>query len=53
MNKLINTATSLYHSVIEWIVRHITVVYFIEITLIGVLCLYGLASKNGFRASGY
>ncbi len=53
MNKLINTNTSLYYSVIEWIVSNITVVYFIEIALIGVLCLYGLASKNGFRANGY
>ena len=53
MDKYINAAASLYHAVIEWIIRHITVVYLIETGLIGVLCLYGITSGNGFGASGY
>ena len=53
MNTFIETASSLYHSGIEWITGHVTLIYIVEITIIGALCLYGFMSENGFRASGY
>ena len=43
----------LYESVIEWILKHISAVYAIEILLAALLCLYGIISENGFSACGY
>ena len=47
------TLLPLHDSVIEWILKHISVVYAIEILLAALLCLYGITSENGFRACGY
>ena len=46
------TAT-LYDAFIEWILKHILVVYAIELLLIAALFVYGAIHENGFRACGY
>lgn len=42
-----------YDSVLNWIIGHIVIVYAIEIILILVGCIYGIAGEHGFRACGY
>ena len=47
-----NTAMLLsewYDHAIEWILRHIILVYAIEIMLILALSIYGMVSEHGFR----
>ena len=46
------TFFSPYNSIVEWILKHITAVYAIEILLAVMLCLYGIISEHGFSACG-
>ena len=43
----------LYDNTVERIAGDIIIVYTVEIIIIAVLCIYGIASENGFRAFGY
>ena len=43
----------LYESTIEWILKHIVIVYAIEIILIMVLFVSGIVCENGFGVCGY
>ena len=54
MNKLkISLTATLYDALIELILKHILVVYAIELLLIAALFVYGVTHENGFRACGY
>ena len=54
MNKPKTSLTeTLYDTFIEWILKHILVVYVIELLLIAALLVYGTMHENGFRAFGY
>ncbi|MFC1573730.1 hypothetical protein ACFL30_00940 [Candidatus Latescibacterota bacterium] len=54
MNNLkISITAKLYNALIEWIIKHIVVVYALELLLITALFVYGVTHENGFRACGY